>query len=227
MGKIRSVQTTLLVLAMLLAPAAHSIAFAQDSRTAELQKARAQRANSQKGSAATFDQATLVILTPAGPVFAELRISVAKIPYRTWVGRFLAQQMDINKDGLLNESELNLLTDNVRQLAGISGQVAAALKSSDVSSPPMTDDGKTSAKASDQSSSKAAVEDPITTRAFADWLHSRLPRAFDLIAQPQPADDAVRLASMIDSDGNGVVTPEELQTTFRTLRFRDLTTIRH
>lgn len=222
MGKIRSVQTTLFVLAMLLAPAAQSIALAQDARAAELQKARAQKAASQKGAPAAFDQATLVILTPAGPVFAELRISVAKIPYRTWVGRFLAQQMDINKDGLLNEPELNLLTDNVRQLAGISGEVAAAIKSSDVSSPPKTDDDKGSSKATDQSPSKAAAEDSITTRAFADWLHSRLPRAFDLIAQPQPADDAVRLASMIDSDGNGVVTPEELQTTFRTLRFRDL-----
>ncbi len=151
-----------------------------------------------------FDQATLVILTSGGPVLADLRISVAKIPYRTWVGKFLAQQMDMNKDGLLSKSELNLLTDNVRRLAGIEGDVLTALQSSASAGAAMSSEGT------------------ISLSKFSEWLHDRLPRAFDLIAQPQPADDAVRLAMLIDSDADGVVTATEFAATFQTLRFRDL-----
>ncbi len=145
------------------------------------------------------DRATLVIMAPLGPVFADLRISVAKVPYRTWVGRYLATQMDGDKDDRLNENELALLTENIRRLAGISGpeEILKAMSPGQ----PTTD---------------------VTTSDFAKWLSDKLPKAFDLIAQPQSADDAVRLTSLIDADQNAMVSDEELKAATRTLRFRDL-----
>jgi Ca2+-binding EF-hand superfamily protein len=145
------------------------------------------------------DRATLVIMAPLGPVLADLRISVAKLPYRTWVGRFLATQLDRNRSGSLTVEELSLLTDRIRQLADIasSEQIMADITGEDDA-------------------------ESVRTTEFADWLRNRLPRAFDLIAQPQAADDAVRLSALLDKDGNGAISNKELLQTFRTLRFRDL-----
>ena len=150
-------------------------------------------------SAADIDRATLVIMAPGGPVIADLRISVAKLPYRTWVGRFLANQLDANSNSRLDAKELALLTDSIRRLADITGP-DDILKSMNGEKSP----GDVSAK------------------EFAEWLRNRLPKAFELIAQPQSSDDAVRLASLIDIDNNASISDEELLTAFRTLRFRDL-----
>lgn len=50
----------------------------------------------------------------------------------------------------------------------------------------------------------------------------RIPRLLDLIAQPQAADDAVRLAGLLDLNGDLAVSQAELLAAARTLRFRDL-----
>lgn len=145
------------------------------------------------------DTATFVILAPEGPVIAELRVSVALMPYRRWVSRYLARQMDVNKDGRLTATELGLLNDTMKKLANVpAGQKVLELMAAG------TD-----------------VSD-VDAMEFAEWLRNRLPRAFDLIAQPQAADDAVRLSSLVDVDQNGIVSTEELQDATRTLRFRDL-----
>ena len=156
-------------------------------------------AQSTAGAPLSADQATMVIMAPTGPVFVDLQISVAKIPYREWVGKFLATQLDADRNGRLNLSELNLLTESVRQLGTITGP-EEVLKS--VSADPVATD--------------------VSTKDFAAWLRQRLPRAFDLIAQPQSSDDAVRLSTLIDLDQNSVISDDEIQCLFRTLRFRDL-----
>jgi Ca2+-binding EF-hand superfamily protein len=145
------------------------------------------------------DQATLVILAPEGPILADLHISVAKLPYRTWVGRYLATQMDLNKDNRLDKTELGLLTDNMRLLARIAGP-----------------DDVLKSMTGEQSATDVSAKD------FAEWFRQRLPKTFELIAQPQTSDDAVRLAALIDTDHNGKISDEELLAVFRTLRFRDL-----
>jgi Ca2+-binding EF-hand superfamily protein len=150
-------------------------------------------------SSEASDRATLVIMAPLGPVLADLRISVAKLPYRIWVGKFLATQLDRNKSDTLTADELSLLTDRIRRLAEISSDEPIVASIS----------GKEEAEF-------------VPATEFADWLRNRLPRAFDLIAQPQAADDAVRLSALLDSDGNGAISNAELLQTFRTLRFRDL-----
>ena len=159
-------------------------------------------ANAQRATPSTpvvADRATLVIMAPLGPVFADLQISVAKMPYRTWVGRYLATQMDVDRDHRLTENELGLLTENIRRLAGISGPEEIL----------------------DAVSLKHSAAD-VTVADFAKWLSEKLPKAFDLIAQPQSADDAVRLTSLIDADENAMVSDDELKAATRTLRFRDL-----
>jgi hypothetical protein len=147
----------------------------------------------------TSDRATLVILAPQGPVLADLRVSVAKLPYRVWIGRFLSQQLDTDKNRELTESELKLLPARLAQMAGLdmSESVLAA-------------------------AGVPAAAGAMTASRFAEWFSTRLPRAFDLIAQPQAADDAVRLASLLDDNGDGVVNETELQGAARALRFRDL-----
>ena len=56
----------------------------------------------------------------------------------------------------------------------------------------------------------AAATD-VAVEDFVAWLRNRIPRAFDLIAQPQAADDAVRLASLLDTDYDGAISDEELK----------------
>ena len=143
------------------------------------------------------DRATLVVLAPVGPVFVDLHLTVSRIPYREWVARFLATDMDVDQSGRLDEAELNLLTDSIRSLADVRNS-AEILKAMNATTPDV------------------AVED------FIAWLRTRIPRAFDLIAQPQAADDAVRLASLLDTDYDGAISDEELKASLRTLRFRDL-----
>ncbi len=143
------------------------------------------------------DRATLIVLAPAGPVFVDLHLTVSRIPYREWVARFLATDMDVDRSGRLNEAELNLLTDSIRVLADVrnSTEILNAIN---------------------------ATGTDVTIEDFVAWLRNRIPRAFDLIAQPQAADDAVRLASLLDTDDDGAISDEELKAAARTLRFRDL-----
>jgi len=143
------------------------------------------------------DRATLIVLAPVGPVFVDLHLTVSRVPYREWVARFLATDMDVDQSGRLDGTELKLLTDGIRTLVGVKNS-AEILKAMNAA----TDD--------------VAVDDFIT------WLRNRIPRAFDLIAQPQAADDAVRLASLLDTDYDGAISEEELKSASRTLRFRDL-----
>ncbi len=156
-------------------------------------------AQRQMPSPVPADHATMIIMAPLGPVIADLRISVAKIPYRTWVSRFVATQMDVDKNGRLDSTELALLTENVRRLGKISGP-KEILESA-------VDDAD-------------ATDVPVKT--FTEWLQTRLPKSFDLIAQPQAADDAVRLTSLIDVDLDASISDKELLELPRTLRFRDL-----
>lgn len=149
--------------------------------------------------AATFDKATVVIMAPGGPVLTELRISVARVPYRQWVGQFLAKQLDQNRSGTLTPEELSLtptglLTQlNVNSTASLMQQITGE---------------------------QAASE--VTHAAFAEWIRHHLPKSFSVSALPSDADDAVRLSSLVDTDLDGSVSQEELQAAGRTLRFRDL-----
>ena len=153
------------------------------------------------------DRATLIILAPVGPVFVDLHLTVSRVPYREWVAQFLAKDMDVDKSGRLNADELNLLTESIKQLIGVQNS-SEILKAMNVSSANTATSGQTPAD--------VAVED------FVEWLRNHIPRAFDLIAQPQAADDAVRLASLVDDDHDGAISEQELRISSRTLRFRDL-----
>ena len=61
----------------------------------------------------------MIVLAPVGPVFVDLHLTVSRIPYREWVARFLATDMDVDQSGRLDEAELNLLTDSIRTLADV------------------------------------------------------------------------------------------------------------
>lgn len=143
------------------------------------------------------DRATMIVLAPMGPVFVDLHLTVSRLPYREWVARFLAKEMDVDRSGRLDETELSLLTERLKTLVDVrdSAEILRVMKAD---------------------SSDVALND------FVVWLQSRIPRAFDLIAQPQSADSAVRLASLLDTDDDGAVSEKELTDLSRTLRFRDL-----
>ena len=147
----------------------------------------------------SFDRATLVILAPQGPVLAEIRLSVAGLPYREWVGRYLGGKLDEDRSGSLTVDELDLLTQQVRQLLNVANaqQVIAA-------------------------SAKESAATSVGVTEFAEWMRNRLPRAFFIRALPKAADDAVRLSSLLDTDLDGVISTSELNAAPRALRFRDL-----
>ncbi|MDA1232497.1 MAG: hypothetical protein O2856_17115, partial [Planctomycetota bacterium] len=115
--------------------------------------------------------------------------------------------MDVDKSGRLDAAELNLLTDSIKSLAGVTDSNEILKAMHELSS---------NVTAADRDVTDVAVED------FVAWLRSNIPRAFDLIAQPQAADDAVRLASLLDADFDGAISEDELRVASRTLRFRDL-----
>lgn len=149
------------------------------------------------GTEKSPDRATLIVLAPVGPVFVDMNLTVSQRPYREWVARFLAMDMDVDRSGRLDEQELNLLTDAVKALAKVK-DAAEILKAMN------------------------ATTNDVATDDFIAWLRNQIPRAFDLIAQPQAADDAVRLASLLDTDYDAAISDVELQAAARTLRFRDL-----
>lgn len=62
----------------------------------------------------------------------------------------------------------------------------------------------------------------VSTDVFVQWVEGRIPRLVELIAQPKPADDAVRLAGLLDRNSDFAVSDQELQQAVVSLRFRDL-----
>ncbi|MFM7058081.1 MAG: hypothetical protein ACKO2P_14275 [Planctomycetota bacterium] len=152
-----------------------------------------------------FDIARMLVLAPNGPVLTELRLAVAGRPYRQWIGGFLGKLLDTDSNGALTTAELALLPTRFRALLGLPGSRPLLV-------PQLTLELEL---ASEQ-------QDSVSVTDFQKWVRSRLPRAFSLIAQPQPADDAIRLSSLLDTDLDGAVAPAELTQATRVLRFRDL-----
>ena len=145
------------------------------------------------------DQVPLVIMAPEGPVLARLRITVDGMPYRLWVARFLGQRIDVDHDGHLTVTELQLIPDRLMQQTQARNHSQALQLSAD---------------------SKDA--ESVTAEQFTTWFANQLQRSVNIIAGAVQASEAVRLAVLIDSNGDGCVSVEELSSGTRTLRFRDL-----
>lgn len=145
------------------------------------------------------DTAPVVIMAPEGPVFAEVRISVDGRPYRTWVTEFLADKTDANRDGRLSMTELGLIPTRLLQQTSARTAQRAMKRSTGL---------------------KNATSVPL--RKFTSWFARDLGQSFNVIAGAVQASEAVRLASLIDSNGDGSVSREELATGTYALRFRDL-----
>lgn len=156
-------------------------------------------AQSPKAPRDSVDTSPLVILAPSGPVLLELQITVSGESYRKWTGRYLSRVLDGDGNRRLSREELSLIPRRILTLA-------KSANSQDVIREISAD-----AKAAD-----------VSSEEFIQWFDARLPRMFDLIAQPQPADDAVRLAGLLDGNSDAAVSAEELLSAARALRFRDL-----
>ncbi|MBL8818906.1 MAG: hypothetical protein JNL58_22955 [Planctomyces sp.] len=159
---------------------------------------RQSRAGNENGEQ-QYDRAKLVILAPLGPSIADLRISVAKQPYRKWIGRYLAKQLDSDGNGKLSLTEMDGVTARLRGMLQVN---STAEMMQLVSNDP------------DAESVDAAV--------FANWVRERLPRAFFVSAEQRSADEAVRVSELIDANGDGAVSVDELNRADYLLRFRDL-----
>lgn len=154
------------------------------------------RAEGQQPRAAdvAYDSLTLVILGPVGPVMVDVQISVGNRAYRDWISGLLARVLDADADGRLGAAELSGLSPRVRAFAGITS--AADFPTGDAGG--------------------------LSASQFRSWFSARIPRLLDLVAQPQPADDAVRLVALLDLNSDLAVSESELLSATRTLRFRDL-----
>jgi len=145
------------------------------------------------------ERAMLVIMASGGPVLAELNISVDGKPYRLWVTTFLAVRVDLDHDGLLTVSELALIPDRLLQ--------------------------QTSAKTAKRALQRSADDktgESVSVAAFAEWFSDQLSQSFNMIAGAVQPSEAVRLAALVDGDGDGRVSRKELAAGGHTMRFRDL-----
>lgn len=149
--------------------------------------------------------AMLIVMAAKGPVLARLDITVDRRPYRTWVTTLLASRLDRNRDAQLTEDELRLIPDRLLVQAGLSDFEAllAAVKK------------MASGKTQNDATSIAVSE-------FQTWFAGRLQDGFNIVATPVTASDAVRLSALIDSNSDGMVTAQEIQSGAETLKFRDL-----
>jgi Ca2+-binding EF-hand superfamily protein len=147
----------------------------------------------------SFDRTVMVIMAPEGPVLAEINISVEGQAYRLWVTKFLARRVDVNNDGALNLGELQLIPE--RLLQQTTARTAKRVLRS------VTGDKKAETTSVD---------------AFTEWFTEQLSRSFDVVAAAVNASEAVRLAALVDGDGDGAVSREELMIGSHALRFRDL-----
>ncbi len=147
----------------------------------------------------TTDNAAMVILAPEGPVFAELQISVDGEAYRLWVATFLADKTDVNGDGELTLEELELIPARLLQ------QTKA----------------KTAKRCLRQATGDKMAKS-VDAETFTTWLAKELSKSFDVTAAAIQASEAVRLASLVDQNGDGHVSREELADGTYAMRFRDL-----
>ena len=148
---------------------------------------------------AALDRVTLVVLATKGPVLVDVQISVGGRPYRTWVSEYLVERLDFDQSGTLSADELK--------------RIPAALLAT---LPTQTSDNILKAVTESDSATDISCEQ------FADWFRDQLHRSLEVIAEPQPPAQAVRLGSLVDADNNGRVSPEELAAGSHVLRFRDL-----
>ena len=157
----------------------------------------------QTEAAASADQGiSFVIMAPGGPIITRLKVEVARVSWQEWVSGFLARRLDLDQSGSLDAGELELLTPALRSLVGVSA-TSEILKSS-------------------MRPESASESTTITLKEFSEWFRLRLPESLFVTASPNDAENAVRLAYLIDLNGDSVVSAEELRKCFRTLRFRDL-----
>ena len=151
------------------------------------------------GESPTADRVTLVVLAPEGPIFVDARISIGDSSYREWVADFLADKLDGNGDDQLSETELDAIPVRLKGRTGIQS-TTAMMK---------------------QIGGEENVE-LIGSEEFAKWFSDRLGRDFEVIAEPVPSSDAVRLAPLVDLNDDGRIDRMELAEGMRQLRFRDL-----
>jgi len=159
----------------------------------------AQQNDSKPSQPETIERTVMVIMAPGGPVLAEMKISVDTQPYRSWVTGFLAKRVDLNSDDQLTVEEIALIPERLLQ------QTQAR-----------------SAKIALQKSARNKTAESVSTNDFNIWFASQLSRSFDLIAGAVQASEAVRLAALIDANGDGKVSREEVANGGYSLRFRDL-----
>jgi Ca2+-binding EF-hand superfamily protein len=150
-------------------------------------------------AASAVDRTTLVIMAPNGPVFADMMISVDARPFRLWVTTFLASRVDLNRDGELTINELQLIPERLLQQTN----------------------SKNAKRMLRQSAGDKAAES-VTTEKFVSWFANQLSQGFSMIAGAVQPSEAVRLAALVDENGDGNVSRTELEASTRSLRFRDL-----
>ena len=155
--------------------------------------------SAQNGQTDAGDSAPVVIMAPEGPVIADLRITVDRRPYRLWVASFMARQADSNRDRSLSLDEISLIPARLIRQAG--GRSPGHLLYLATGQPEATE---------------------IDAVEFSEWLAGALGQGVNVIAGAVQASEAVRLAGLIDSNGDGAVTQDEVRSGHYSMRFRDL-----
>jgi len=145
------------------------------------------------------DRTVMLVMAPAGPVLAEIDITVDGDAYQLWVTKFLARTIDTNRDGELSLGELRLIPDRLVAQAQ-TGNAKRMLRRA----------------SADKSATSVAAD------VFHAWFAQQLDRGFNVVAGAVQASEAVRLAAHIDANDDGRISREEVEQASYTMRFRDL-----
>lgn len=136
----------------------------------------------------TFGQnrETVVFLSPDGPFFLGVDLTVNGTNFREWLSSYLYDRMDGNRDKKLDASEISLMPPSLLTRIGYDSadKLAAVM---------LTDD------------------EPVSKDQFVSFLRERLSTPFLISEKQQSAVQAINILPKFDADKDGHLSEAELQ----------------
>ncbi|MFK7817175.1 MAG: hypothetical protein AB8G99_00530 [Planctomycetaceae bacterium] len=138
------------------------------------------------GSAFSQGRETVVFLSPEGPFFLGVNLTVNGTDFREWLSSYLFDRMDGNRDKQMNASEISLMPPAL--LTRLGHESAEKLADAILSG-----------------------NESVTKTQFVGFLKERLSTPFLISEKQQSAVQAINILPKFDADNDGHLSEDELQ----------------
>ena len=129
---------------------------------------------------------TIVFLSPNGPFFVGVELTVDKQDFRDWLTRYLFDRLDSDRDSMLSATEIEDMPQRlVTRLGAESGKQLAG--------------------------QFGAGENGLAKSQFVKQVRERLPASFLISEKEQPAGQAINILPRFDANDDGHLSEQELQ----------------